>query len=67
MSDATVRCNAQFPSLSALQDHALSTGHSRALWGVTTVVVIGYSYLLSTMLPFFSELVCTYVYVHDEL
>lgn len=45
---------------SGLQDHALSTGHPRALWGVTTVVVIGYSYLLSTMLPFFSELVRTF-------
>jgi type IV secretory pathway VirJ component len=34
-----------------------SAGHSRALWGVTTLVVIGYSYLLATILPFFSELV----------
>ena len=34
-----------------------SAGHSRALWAVTTLVVIGYSYLLATVLPFFSELV----------
>lgn len=36
-----------------------SAGHSRALWAITTLVVIGYSYLLATVLPFFSELVST--------
>ena len=41
----------------SVQDHMGSAGHSRALWGVTTLVVIGYSYLLATILPFFSELV----------
>lgn len=35
-----------------------SAGHS-PLWGATTLVVIGYSYLLATVLPFFSELVRT--------
>ena len=40
-----------------LQERVRSAGHSRTLWGVTTLAVISYSYLIATMLPFFSELV----------
>lgn len=40
-----------------LQDRTGSAGYSHLVWGAITLIVIVYSYVLATMLPFFSELV----------